>query len=270
MTITGTTRLYAILGDPLHKARSPEAFNSLFATHQADAVLIPAEVDRAGFAAAVAGFKSLHNCDGLILTMPHKQSMCAMVDVLRPNARLVGAINAARREPDGRWVGDMFDGLGYVAALRKRGLDPAGKRVHMIGAGAVARAMSFALAAAGIVRLSLRDIDQGHAQTLARQVTAAFPAVQCSATQTDHYDVDILANAAPVGMNADDPLPCATDAIDPLTWVTDVIPKPDITPFLEAARIRGCQVVCGREMVEGQVGLIAEFFGVTNTAKETR
>jgi shikimate 5-dehydrogenase len=52
MSITGVTRLSAILGDPLHKARTPERFNALFAERGIDAVVVPAEVDAASFDAA--------------------------------------------------------------------------------------------------------------------------------------------------------------------------------------------------------------------------
>jgi shikimate dehydrogenase len=260
MTITGTTRLYAIFGDPLAKARTPERFNALFAERRIDAVMVPAEVGPEGFAAAVAGFKGLRNCDGLILTMPHKQAMCAYVDELRENGRLVGAINAARRTASGRWVGDMFDGRGYLAALRNRRIELAGKRVHLIGAGGVARAMAMALAQAGVAALSLRDLDSTRAKQLAADVAAAFPSVRAEVVGADRYDCDIIANATPVGMREGDPLPCDPARIAAATIVTDVIPKPDITPLLAAARARGCAVVTGREMVEGQVGLIADFF----------
>lgn len=260
MIVTGTTRLYAILGDPLARARSPERFNALFAERGIDAVLVPAEVDAAGFEAAVAGFKRLRNCDGLILTMPHKRAMCAYVDQLHDNGRLAGAINAARRLEDGRWVGDMFDGRGYVGALRKRGIDPAGKRVHLIGAGGVARAMAMALARAGIAAITLRDLDPGRANGLASAVAAAFPDVRAEAVVDDQYECDILANATPLGMYPGDSPPCDPGRISARTIVTDVIPKPDITPLLAAAQARGCAVVTGREMVEGQVELIAEFF----------
>lgn len=262
MKITGTTRLYVIFGDPLHKARSPETFNALFAARGVDAVMVPGEVDAAGFVAAVRGFQHLRNCDGIIITMPHKQAMCALVDELGDNGRLVGAINAARRLPDGRWRGDMFDGLGYVAALRGKGIDPRGKRVHLIGAGGVARAMAMALAQAGATHISLRDIDPVRADTLAADLRAAFPALRAEALARDDYDRDILANAAPLGMREGDPLPCDPAPISPRTVVTDVIPKPDITPFLAAAQERGCSVVTGRDMVEGQAGLIAHFLGL--------
>jgi shikimate dehydrogenase len=225
-------------------------------------VLVPAEVDAAGFDAAVAGFKSLRNCGGLIITMPHKHAMCAHVDELRDNGRLVGAINVARRLEDGRWVGDMFDGLGYVGGLRNRGIDPRAKRVHLIGAGGVARAMGMALAQAGIARLTLRDLDASRALDLARAVAAAFPGVETEAVTEDRYDVDILANATPLGLRDGDPLPCDPSRIAPRTVVTDVIPKPDITPLLAAAQARDCVVVTGREMVEGQAGLVAAFLGL--------
>jgi len=262
MQITGTTRLYVIFGDPLHKARSPETFNAIFAERGIDAVLVPGEVDAAGFAEAVRGFQRLRNCDGIIITMPHKQAMCSLVDELRDNGRLAGAINVARRMPDGRWVGDMFDGRGYVAALRSHGIDPRGKRVHLIGAGGVARAMAMALAQTGIAAISLRDVDAQRAHNLADAVNAAFPAVAARAVQADAYDCDIVANATPLGMKESDALPCDPACIAAGTVVTDVIPKPDITAFLSAAQERGCQVVTGREMVAGQAGLIAEFLGL--------
>jgi shikimate dehydrogenase len=262
MTITGVTRVFAILGDPLHKARTPERFNAMFAERGIDAVMIPAEVDAAGFDDAVAGFKRLRNCDGLILTMPHKQAMLKHIDELRENGKLVGAINAARRMPDGRWVGDMFDGRGYVGALRAHGVALEGKRVHMMGAGGVARAMAFALAQAGVASISVRDLDHGRAVDLARALTAAFPRTATEALNADRYACDILANATPLGMREDDPMPCDPARIAPGTIVTDVIPKPEITPLLAAARARGCLVSTGRDMVEAQAGLVAEFLGI--------
>ena len=262
MKITGTTRLYVIFGDPLHKARSPETFNAIFAERGIDAVLVPAEVDAAGFTEAVRGFQRVRNCDGIVITMPHKQAMCALVDELQDNGRLAGAINVARRMPDGRWVGDMFDGRGYVAALRAHGVEPRGKRVHLIGAGGVARAMAMALAQAGAAEITLRDVDAARARSLADALTVTFPKLFARAVQTDDYDRDVIANATPLGMKEGDALPCDPDRIAPSTVVTDVIPKPDITPFLAAARARGCKVVTGRDMVEGQAGLIAEFLGL--------
>jgi shikimate dehydrogenase len=162
----------------------------------------------------------------------------------------------------GRWVGDMFDGRGYVAALKGHDVTLSGKRVHLIGAGGVARAMAMALAQEGIASLSLRDLDASRASDLARAVTAAFPKVQAEALGEERYDVDILANATPLGLRDGDPLPCDPSRIAARTVVSDVIPKPAITPLLAAAQARGCTVVTGADMVEGQAGLVADFLGL--------
>src|SRR5262249_24305282 len=141
------------------------------------------------------------------------------------NGKLVGAINAARRLPDGRWIGDMFDGRGYVGALRAHGVSLEGKRVHMIGAGGVARAMAFSLAQAGAARIrardpdvpSVRDLDRRRAIDLAGALRAAFPPIEAEALDVDRYACDILANATPLGMRDDDPLPCDPERFAPGT-----------------------------------------------------
>ena len=108
----------AVLGDPIAHSLSPALHNSAYAALGLDWVYVAFPVPAGSGAAAVEAMRTL-GLAGLSVTMPHKQAMCAHVDELRDNGRRVGAINAARRLADGRWVGDMFDGLGYVGALRR-------------------------------------------------------------------------------------------------------------------------------------------------------
>jgi len=259
VTISGTTRLYAILGDPIAKVRTPEHFNSVFAERGIDAVMLPVEVATGDFASTVAGMKKVRNLDGIVLTMPHKAAMCAFVDELLPTGRAVGAINVARREKDGRWTGDMFDGRGYTGALARYGITARGKRVHMIGAGGVARAMAFALADEDIDAVSFFDVDSARASALAQHL------IKHSGLETsvggDPAKADIVVNATPLGMKENDPLPCDVARLAPGTVVSDVTTKPEITPFLAAARARGLAVTSGRDMFEAQVRLIGAFLG---------
>src|SRR5690242_1767918 len=116
--VTGATRLYGIMGDPVAQVKSPGVFNPRIAAAGVDAVHVRTEA----FEETVRGLMRLGNLDGLIATVPHKLRMLALADRVLPTGLQVGAINAMRREPDGTWTGDMFDGRGLVRGVRDRGI----------------------------------------------------------------------------------------------------------------------------------------------------
>ncbi len=93
-------------------------------------------VHAAEFDAVIGSLMRLGNLDGLVLTMPFKERVIPHLASISRRAGLVGAVNAARREPSGEWIGDMFDGVGLVGAVRGLGVDPKGLGVGLIGAGA--------------------------------------------------------------------------------------------------------------------------------------
>ena len=253
MKISGTTRLFAILGDPIAKVRTPEHFNAVFAARGIDAVMLPVEVSSAALAALFASLKEVRNLDGLILTMPHKAAMAGLVENVESMGKRVGAVNAVRREADGRWRGDMFDGRGYTGALARLGVDPRGKRVQLVGAGGVARAIGVALADAGVSDFTITDLDRPRAENLAQLLGGEVSDKASSA--------DIVVNCTPVGMREGDPLPCDVSTLKKGAVVSDVTTKPEITPFLAAARSRGHPVTTGRDMFEAQAEALARFFG---------
>lgn len=256
MTITGTTRLFAILGDPVSVVRSPGWWNALFARAGRDAAFVPMQVSAADLPRAWVGLRTIGNLDGLVLTMPHKQAAVPLVDVLGESARLTGAVNTVRRLPDGGWEGEMFDGEGFVAGLRGRGIAPEGRHVRQKGCGGAGRAIAFALARAGVASLALEDEAPGRAAALAADVAAAFPDVARSG------EPDLLVNATPLGLAAGDPLPFDTALLSRRVAVADVIPNPEVTPLIAAARAAGCATATGRDMFEGQALLAAAYFGI--------
>ncbi len=111
----------------------------------------------------------------LVVTVPHKAAVVGLCDELLPSARQVGAVNAVHRLPDGRFVGAIFDGLGFVEGLRRQGRDPQGRRVLLLGAGGAASAIGFALAEAGIASLDIFNRSPDKAQRLADRIAAAYP-----------------------------------------------------------------------------------------------
>src|SRR5258706_7924061 len=98
-------------------------------------ILIPVQIAPAKLETAIRGLQALGNIDGIVITVPHKMTMMRLVDEVLPTGQRIGAINAVRREADGSWVGDNFDGKGFVAGLRKNGHEPRGKRALLVGAG---------------------------------------------------------------------------------------------------------------------------------------
>ena len=259
--ISGSTRLYVILGDPIAKVRSPEAFNAAFDRHGIDAILVPVECAPADLAATVDALKRARNLDGMIFTMPHKAAALPLVDEASEVARRVGAINAARRDPAGRWEGEMFDGQGFVRGLRRHGHDARGRRAALLGAGGAGRAIAFALAESGIASISVHDLAPAKAMMLVADLARAYPALAAHTGPPQAGGVDLLVNATPTGMRPDDPLPWPVAELPAGAIAGDVTTKPEITPFLAAARDHGCAVVTGRDMVEGQLGALFRFFG---------
>jgi shikimate dehydrogenase len=260
--VTGRTAVYAIVGDPVAQVGSPLRFNRLFREAGHDAVMVAMRVSGDDLATAFRGFRAIANLAGLVFTIPHKMAMVALVDELAPNGRLVGAINAARRGADGRWVGDMFDGRGCAAAARRHGHDLAGRAVLQVGAGGVGRAVAFAFAEAGIARLTVNDVLEDRALALARNVAAAFPGIETAAGAARVDGHDTVVNCSPLGMQAEDPLPLPADDLRPGMLVVDVVLSDQPTPLLAAAAARGAAVQDGAAMLAAQVGEIARFFGI--------
>src|SRR3954468_686829 len=143
--IDGSTRLFAIIGDPIAQVKSPQALNPRFAAAGLNAVLIPVNVKPENFDTTVKGLMAVGNLDGIIITVPYKNRIVPLLDHVLPMAAKVGAANAMRRDADGRWSGDMFDGAGLVASLRKAAVGLEGRRILLIGAGGAGSAVAVAM-----------------------------------------------------------------------------------------------------------------------------
>ena len=148
--INGSTRLYGIVGDPIVQVRSPETYTELFAAAGKNAILIPLHVLPGEFDKTMPALMQLGNTDGLLVTVPYKARMVPYATRLGETAQRIGAVNALRREADGTWTGDMFDGAGFVRGVERKGEVLRGRRVAMYGAGGAGRAIAVELARAGV------------------------------------------------------------------------------------------------------------------------
>jgi shikimate dehydrogenase len=258
--ITGRTRLYAIIGDPIAQVRSPAVYNARFAEAGVDAVMVPIRIPPAVLDTAIAGLKAIPNLDGLIVTIPHKAAMMSHADRVLPSGQRVGAVNALRRDPDGSWTADMFDGIGFLRGLEAKGLSVSGKRVLLFGGGGAGAAIAVALADAGASAIDLVDPDLDKVMALRRSLETACPTCRWSAGREAAASADVVVNASPIGMRPGDGLPAPLGELAPHVIVGDVIIAEEPTPLLRHARRYGCAVVDGRDMHTGQSDSLMDFF----------
>jgi len=266
--IDGNTTLIAHLGYPTATFKAPLIYNPYFEAVGVNAVVVPMGVQADAYPGVVAALFRLTNIRGALVTMPHKVTTLGLMDEVSAAARIAGGCNAILRRPDGTLLGDMFDGEGFVRGIRRKGRAIAGARALVVGSGGVGSAIAAALAGAGAAGLGLHDVDGAAASALAGRLHAHYPQVDLAVGQTDPQGYDIVVNATPLGMADGDPLPVDVDRINPAAFVGEVVMKQAVTPFLAAARARGCTVQAGIDMLFEQIPAYLEFFGFPTTTAE--
>ncbi|MBN9441216.1 shikimate dehydrogenase [Bosea sp. (in: a-proteobacteria)] len=266
--ITGTTRLIAHLGYPTESFKAPMIYNPYFEREGIDAVVVPMGCRSEDYPAFLKLVFRLSNIQGALVTMPHKVTTTSLVDEVLPTAAIAGACNAVRREADGRLTGEMFDGEGFVRGMLRKGRVIAGARALVLGSGGVGSAIAASLAKAGVSALGLYDLNGAAAEALAARLLRHYPALALSLGSNDPAGFDIVVNATPLGMKPGDPLPLDIARLDAATFVGEVVMAEEITPFLAAARTRGCAVQVGKDMLFEQIPAYLEFFGLPSTTAE--
>jgi shikimate dehydrogenase len=258
--LSGATRVYFIVGDPIAQVRSPKGVTAALREAGRDALVVPAHVAPDDLAAFFAGIAPMRNVDGVIITVPHKFSAAPFCTSLSEEAAFLGAVNTLCRTPEGGWHGGMFDGTGFVAALADAGCDLQGRRALLVGAGGAGSAIGQALVNAGVASLDVRDNDMARTTSLVTRLAALHRgAVHVAAANVAAESFDVVVNASPMGMRADDPLPVDVSRLNASTFVGDVVTKPPVTAFIEAARARGCKTVTGTQMFARVCDRMVEF-----------
>ncbi|MEV5878554.1 ThiF family adenylyltransferase [Streptomyces sp. NPDC052101] len=259
-TIQGTTRLYAVLGDPVAQVQAPALMNPVLAELHRDAVVVPVHARPQHLEAVVRGLQQVENLDGMFVTVPHKAAVRHLADRCGTTVDIVGSANVLRREADGTWLAENFDGSGFVAGLVGAGHEPRGSRAVLVGAGGAGSAIAAALLAAGVDRLGVYDTDTAKLTALAARLDGHWPGRVHTLSGPNPRDADLAVNATPLGLRADDPLPFPLDSLPPGCVVADIIMKPRETRLLREAAARGHRIHHGIHMLEGQLNSYRAFF----------
>ncbi|MEE8360407.1 MAG: shikimate dehydrogenase [Candidatus Omnitrophota bacterium] len=243
---------YGLIGYPVKHSFSPAMHNAAFEDLGIDAEYELFDVKPEDLEGFFAAFKD--KLSGANVTIPHKEASIEYLDEVRPQARLIGAVNTVILEND-KLIGDNTDELGFIEALEvDLGFKAAGKRAVVFGAGGAARAVTFALYSKGIKNIFLIDLDAKRAASLAIDLAKAG----CDAAAIEFnkdvvgglvLNADLLVNATPCGMKESDPELIESKFLHKGLSVFDLIYNPDKTALIKRAKEMGCRTANGLGML---------------------
>ena len=268
MAINGNTELIAHIGYPTHAFKSPLIYNPYFEQAGINAVVVPMGCQVEHYPVFLKSVFQLTNIRGALITMPHKVTTLALLDDVTSTVKVAGACNAVKLDQNGRLVGDMFDGAGFVRGVQRKGFVLTDKRVLVVGTGGVGSAIAASLAAENIKAISLFDVNMQSCEDLAQRLKHEYPKIEVYTGSNDPEGHDLVVNATPIGMNEGDPLPMDVSRISPDTFVGEVVMRTEMTAFLLAAQNRGCRVQVGSDMLFEQIPAYLEYFGFKTTTAE--
>lgn len=266
--ITGRTQILAHLGVPTETFKAPMIYNPWFDAKGIDAVVVPMGCEAENYPDFLRLVFRLRNIAGALVTMPHKVTTVGLLDEVSTTVKVCNSCNAVRRDSEGRLIGDMFDGEGFVRGVLRKGRTIAGASALVVGSGGVGSAIAASLAKEGATRIGLFDVNPASAEKLAESLITHYSGLSVTVGSNDPDGWDIVVNATPLGMKEGDPMPMDTDRISSSSFVGEVVMKREETAFLAAAKARGCVTQIGTDMLFEQIPAYLEFFGYPKTTPD--
>lgn len=249
-SVTPSTRVLALLGDPVSHSLSPAVQNAAMAEAGVDGIYVAlacASDDVAGTLRSLA-----RSGGGGNVTLPHKERAATVVTSAHEAVRRTGACNTFWGEGD-EIHGDNTDVEGFRRALaRFLPGAPAGGRVILLGAGGAARAALVALLDDGVGEVWLLNRTTERARAVARRIGGERVRVLGSMDEIDDGVVDLVVNATRLGLREGDPLPLDLKRLERAGAVLDMVYAPGGTPLLHHAESLGYRTADGTEMLVQQ------------------
>ncbi len=258
MSISGKSRIYGLVGDPVAHSLSPLMQNHAFKMHNIDAVYIPFHVLPDDLPSAISGLRAL-NVAGVNVTIPHKEAIIAFLDQIDPEAQLIGAVNTVVNN-DGTLVGYNTDASGFMRSVcTELNFIPEGRDVLLLGAGGASRAAAVALASAGVKSMTIANRGQARAEKLINNLMSHFPSIQFSAV--DYNDnrylkaisvADLIVNTTSVGLHGEEINFLPLENIKGSALIYDMIYSFSETPLIKSARSMRLTCINGLGMLAAQ------------------
>lgn len=259
-SVSGSTQVVGVIGDPVAHSLSPVIHNAGFVALGLDWVCVAFPTGTGAAAAALGGMSAL-GIAGLSVTMPHKAAVIDALDGITATAELLRAVNCISRSESGLF-GHNTDGAGFLAAIRADfEFDPAGKVCAVLGAGGAARSVILALAQAGAAEVRVVNRTRESAEKAVHLAGAAGKVVEVEAIR----GADLVINATSVGMagtssGSTQDMPCNPSLLGADQILADLIYHPRQTELMRQAELQGCRVSNGLSMLIHQAAVAFEIW----------
>ncbi len=254
----------AIIGSPVAHSRSPALHGHWLKQHGIEGYYVPLDIAADKLEDAVRLMPAL-GFVGTNITIPHKEKVLAIADLVTDRAAVMGAANTLIFRSDGKIHADNTDGYGFIENLRQGApdWDPMAGPAAVIGAGGAARAVVASLIEVGVTDIRLTNRTRARSEALKQEFGTKITVFDWVQAGTAIEDAGTVVNASALGMTGKSEFRIPLDGLSPDAVVTDLVYTPLDTAFLKAARERGCRTVEGLGMLLHQAAPAFErWFGV--------
>ena len=242
--------LAGVIGHPIAHSRSPALHGYWLKRYGIRGHYIPMDIAQSDLAEALTFLPRL-GFVGLNVTIPHKETVLALADVVTDRAALIGAANTLIFRKDGKIHADNTDGVGFVANLRQNAPNwnsHSGPAV-IFGAGGAARAVIAALIELGTPEIRIANRTRPRAEALRADFGGRLHVHDWVQAANMLQGAALVINATSLGMTGKQDFRVPLDALEKGAVVTDLVYTPLMTQFLIEAQDRGAQVVDGLGML---------------------
>lgn len=245
--ITGKTKIYGVIGDPIAHSLSPVFQNFIMKKSPMDSIYIPLKIPPMDLKGSINLLRE--NFAGFNITIPHKESIMEYLDEIDPIALKYGAVNTVKVVDD-RLIGYNTDGFGFLKSLEKYHVDVKGKKVLLLGAGGAAKVIAFEIVKhGGILTIGNRNISRAEdiKSAIANHYNGPIDVVRLEDI-TPSYDIVI--NSTSVGMSPNvDVSIVDSHILDGARVVFDIVYNPRETKLIKQGKDKGLTSINGLSML---------------------
>ena len=242
--------LVAVIGSPVAHSRSPALHGYWLRRYGIKGFYIPMDLAQADLESALRMMPRM-GFVGANVTIPHKEAVLNIADVISDRAALIGAANTLIFRKDGKIQADNTDGAGFIANLRQYAPHwvPSAGPAAVFGAGGAARAVIAALIEVGVPEIRLANRTRARADALRSDFGAKIHVQEWVQADAMIDGAATVVNTTSLGMTGKPDLVLPLGSLSPQALVTDLVYTPLKTQFLIEAEERGATVVDGLGML---------------------